>query len=269
MSGSGEELAKRKFRLVQDPNAPKSGRQFLFLIGVLGILFYVLVWRQWVLVTSPGVFCLLILVLILVAFFASAIEAAFTVVTNSEAYKRIFAEITTKQNQLAAQLEPIDQKDSLSLSKDEEKTRSRILSESKRLGIKRRALNGEMRDEFVGALSAFSVFLNTGLAAFLPFTLMTSSSSPLIHIPYPVSTFGNEGLLVSISTYEFVAPKLLIFFSSAIPVLILGKIIPKMVGFRNPYIAYKYYLFGRCIHIAFGWIAIGAKWPLSWRIAKA
>jgi ABC-type multidrug transport system fused ATPase/permease subunit len=259
---------RTSIEVVRDPRARNSGWQFLFLIAVLTPLFYVIVWKQWALVASPAVFCLLIVVLILVAFFASAIEAAFTVVTSSPAYKEIFEEITEKQNQLAANLEPIDMKESLSLSSDEEKTRSKILSKSKRLGIKRRALNGEMRDEFVGALSAFSVFLNTGLAAFLPFTVVNSFASPLINVPYPLVTVGNDGVLFSVSNYGFVAPKLLIFFASAIPVLILGKIIPKMVGFRYPRMAYKFYWFGRGIHFALGWIAIGAKWPLLLQIKK-
>jgi hypothetical protein len=256
-------------------SAPKGGRQFLFLIAVLAALFYLFVWKQWALVASPAAFFFLVFLLIFIAFCASASEAAFTLVTGSEAFAAIFAEITKRQNELASELAPIDEKDSIHLSSEEEKQRGKILAKSRRLGIKRRALNGEMRDEFVGALSAFSVFLNTALAAFLPFTLIGTSNSPLIRIPYLFATFENQKLVVTSAEYALVAPGLLIFFSSAIPVLILGKIVPKMVGFRNPkFFAYDHYWFGRCIHITLGWIAIGAKWAFSsaagsWATKKA
>jgi hypothetical protein len=126
-------------------------------------------------------------------------------------------------------------------------------------------LKSDERDVVVGSLAATSVFLNTGLAAFLPLTILSKvSSDSMITIPYPWLMAANNHVQLEILKFGITSPNLLVFFASSMPVLLLGKIVPKIVGLSYPkFFAYTCYAFGALMTNFFGWIALGVLWPVK------
>ena len=233
---------------------------FLVLVLIMMIVGYVFIWMQASLIADLLLFWALICFLITTAFWASATEAAFSLApTRGEILQAVSQEFLG----FATKLEPIDQAIATSgshmLSPQQEKTRGRLLRKIKRVTVKRRALDGTERDEYVGSLSAFSVFLNAGLTAFLPLSLVDA-----------IAKEETTNILV-LGAWDFTFPnsKILVFVASALPVLLLGKMIPKMIGFRYPmFFAYRMFWFGRAVKFVLGWIALGVRWPISSFIIK-
>lgn len=255
----------------QLPTLPRArgAVQFVFLAALVGALCYVLLIQQINQIMHPWWFSAIIVLLVFAAFMGSATEAAFSVAEKSKVYEAVDDDL----EKIAAQLDPLEEKIAehglAQLDRAEKRELSKLMRRLARVQRKKSALDGTDRDQFVGALAAFSVFMTTGLAAFLPVTLMTPDPKQFLRIPYGGLESITDGMIFRVHWYHFSGQKLLIFFAASLMVLIFGKIVPKICGLTWPkQFAYSCYGFARVIQWTLGWVTLGIKWALSGVLKK-
>lgn len=246
-----------------------------FILTVVAILFliYIFVYLQYDLIEYPFEFWFLIIILVIFSFWSSATEAAFSRVDDgTDLGDRAQREL----NEVIGKIEKYDQKGTLNLNKSEIKDRSRLTSKAKRKTKKQQVMNGLGKSEIVGSLSSLSLLLNLGLVTALNSVVLSRvMGGDLLCIPTP-ELFSNSLAICNNATlarfysglshyvgldhfFEFTSDKALVFFASSVPILIFGKIIPKMVGLKNQeFFAYRNYWFGSTSNFFLGWLSRSA-----------
>lgn len=216
---------------------------FLLLTGGTAALVYVFIFQRAELVGNWGGFLGLIVCLILLSFLLSAVEAGFSAAPkDAEITGKIIAELAARAQKVAETDKAVqDAGGDIAKSLGPRRRNEAAVRRWERFKKKEANLVGSRRIQFVGALSAANVVANTALATFLPI---------FVHrLPGGTSLFGPE--------------KMMIFVASALPLLYLGKIVPKMIGLQHPFaFAYRFYWVGGICNLAVGWIPRGLAYLL-------
>ena len=229
-------------------------RCFVALLLAVMFLSWIFIWQQRQFIERPGLFATLILLLLAFSFWSSATEAAYSVVATQP-----------EPEGLAAAIDAAARK--LSEAADENKVKEHPEAVDNRPLLKlvqrRRSLKSVYRDRYVGAFASASVFANTALVAFIPAAMATNVTSTSL-----------DSLLRDLGQPELSqyvgGPKMLTFVASTFLLLLLGKVVPKMVGFRFPhFFTYSLGPAADAIQFLFGWIPRGAKYPLTGVLRKA
>jgi hypothetical protein len=213
------------------------------------MLAYWFVYRESDLVESWLGFFGLAGVLVAVAFLFSAVEAAFSVANRDSAVSAAMVADLAKIEGEYAGLAAKATEGIGALTRRERKRRNRLEKRSTRLQLIRRTLNspGGRRIDIVGSLSALSVLINTALAAFLPLFLIDAAEIR------PVELVG----------LSLDRQKVMTFVATALPIIYLGKIVPKTVGVRYPVqFAYRFFAVGNGAFYLIGWMPRGLHWLL-------
>ncbi|APG63111.1 hypothetical protein LPB140_10315 [Sphingorhabdus lutea] len=236
--------------------------RFLLVVGLILFVSWRVIIPQLDLIEDGWTFGILAIGLLIASFLSSAMEAALSVISRDESLSK---EVTKEKSNLLSQhttmLNQIDgngkgytrRRDFYSLAK----LRWKHLS----LNMKEFSISHDGRGVAVGAFASASVFLNTALAAFLPLSLKESSSDGLVGIYYPTVSFAQSSISWNLEYLDFTGNKLFVFASVSLPLLILGKIIPKHVGMTNyKFFAYDLNIIARIILRCLGWLAAGTLW---------
>jgi hypothetical protein len=248
-------------------------KSLIFLIVILSFMFLIFVVAQIELIENPTLFWLSILVLIFASFLTSATEAAFSKVSDD---KNLAKMAEAKAAETVEKVEALDKKGTMNLTDSERGKREQLQNRAKRYIKKQEVMNGVGATEIVGSLSALSLLLNVGIVSLTAESLSSSPSKNLICFPVEYLTgrpkcqnemfselYGFLAPYTAQNFYEFTSKFAITFVASSIPILILGKILPKMIGFKYQEIfAYKMYWFGQFAFTLFGWISIAIKYSL-------
>jgi len=213
-------------------------------VCLVSAMCYYLVFEQWYLVSSTGLFVVLVLVFVSLSFYCSASETAFA---TAHTDKRIQAKLSDETEEIAVRYsnfeEIIREQGLKNLSKGQWKIYERIEKDNNRLQLKSASLDETSRAIYVGSFASISVFLNVALAAFLPIA-MVAQTVPLLpielYVPHPIITTSEIKFDLALATFDISGRKTLVFLASAFPILILGKVVPKEVGaLFNMFFAYR------------------------------
>ena len=200
--------------------------------------------QQYSSIVSDGEkFWMLLGVLIFLSFYSSATEAAFG---NSKVLSELKQDIKERQKELES-----DAKD---LITDENIFSIRKIFKLLYLALKRDRLlyknlvfsDGIETEDYIGSFAALSVFLNTGMIAFIGFTLVNSVPPDCsVQIYFSKTSIGCD-------------KKIFLFFSASIPILLLGKILPKLTGRKkSKFFVKNLYLPNRLVKFMLGFITVG------------
>lgn len=245
------------------------GRRWLLgFVAATGLIFYVFVYGQWYLVSSTWGFIGLVALFVSLSFFSSAIETAFSTAhidrRIQEALERDAGAIAERYNvfdELVRSGTSIEQFDSV-----QRKLLDKLERDEKRFKRKRASLEEGSRSVYVGTFASLSVFLNIALAASLPYALVTSPTV-LKSIGFNIVTsiqFTSGGINWISSNVDVGGQKVLVFFASAFPILVFGKVLPKEIGaLFNHFFAYRVNGVARGLVLVFGFIPKALKWPLA------
>lgn len=239
-------------------------RRFILLILFIFVPAYVFIYKQVAIIESPIAFISLVVVLIIASFVSSAVEAAFSVASDKQ---DISEKVKEDLKSSAEKFSPLDAKiakfGSAALSDAEQRQWNVYMKQNRKAQKIARSLDGTEKNVYVGSLATLSVFLNTSLAAFLPYTLSSHSYQKLVVIPYPTLKIADSDLKIVWESFDATGEKTLVFIAASVPILILGKIIPKLLGIRHYYFfSYRCNFLGRVPRNVFGWITLAVKWPL-------
>lgn len=216
---------------------------FLLLAGGTAALVYFFIIQRAELVGDWGGFLALIICLIVLSFLLSAVEAGFSAAPkDSKVTGKIVTALAARAQNVADTDKAVQEAGAdIAKSLGPRRKSEAAVRRWERFKKKEANLVGSRRIQFVGALSAANVVANTALATFLPI---------FVHrLPGGGSLFGPE--------------KMMIFVASALPLLYLGKIVPKMIGLQHPFaFAYKCYWIGTICNLAVGWIPRGLAYLL-------
>ncbi len=223
----------------------------LCLAAILVTVLFVYWQRE--LVADWPVLATLLLVLLLFSFWTSATEAAYAIVYTIGEPPRLTQDLAEEAARLTA------------VAREERFIADPGLLDNRKL-VRLVALQSSLaagsRDSYVGAFASASVFLNTALVAFLPVALV---QNPQQRTTLRSFLAGLEGYGMRSEWHGYLSgTKWLTFVATTLSLLVLGKIVPKMVGFAYPYL-FTYKLAGpaRLVHFLFGWIGRGARYPLT------
>jgi hypothetical protein len=226
------------------------------------IIVYVFAVRQSDYISDSVLFWAIVLGLVVSSFISTVMEAAFSTVTSSS---NAFALAVTNEIVQHYQ-ERSDFQASLPAvpSRAESKKLQAMHKTSRRLRAKHRLASGIDRSAIVGAFATLSVFLNSAIAIFLPLSMFASKSSLLVlPVPSQVATPACQylGYLCQVTQLDLTNQKTFLIATSTIPILILGKIIPKAIGmnFPSPWLTKLSWL-APMVVVLFGWISLGCVW---------
>ena len=207
----------------------------------------------------------IIISLVFFSFISSACEAALSATKDQKEFSDIYDQKI--DNIVRIHLLPFDEKGIRNLTAKEEKQLQKHKKKIRQLEKMKEMFDTNMVGYYIGALATLSVFLNLLVAITLPVAI--TNCIGLLHIQYPL-IMSNHDPLIQVSTltiergeYDITSVGLLVFISSTIPVLLLGKIIPKDIGVRKS----KFFLtqFRHLIWVTgnfLGWISKGTLWPV-------
>lgn len=218
----------------------------LLVVGAAtAVLGYVFVWKSRVLIGDGAGFFALVGALVFLSFLLTAVEAAFSIAGKIKTVTDKLDEIIlSSTNELAAADVAVAAAAIAKSAKVRRKQRA-AYRKFRRLKRKERHLVGRGRIRVVGALSALNVIINTVLVTFLPTFLLRTDGprDPAIALLPP--------------------DKLLILVASALPILYIGKIIPKMVGLQHAHgWGYNLYFIGNVADRLIGWVPQGLHYGL-------
>lgn len=263
---------------VSEVGIPKT-KSFIFSSAfMLACLVYVIV--AWTFVSNLFVFSAIFVFSIGLAFLSSLTEAAFSKISSYKDElnlylneKRAFdivqrAPVKKEADEFrdrllteAVRLTPAQKKEFRLAKRNNHKFARRLKKADRQRSLMRPAYTKQA----VGALSAFSLTLSTFLTAFLPYSIDTDVFNSSQSVDFMAACQAN-----SIQTFDWLScltslplenSKVFIFIVSAVPVLLLGKIIPKFLGLTFPtYFALKLFWFGRVANVLFGWLSSGAMY---------
>ena len=254
---------------------PPKARHFIGMLVFFGAcIFYI--YLAWAFVANFLAFSLIFVLSLVFAFLFSVTEAAFSRIPSyKNEIEKYFAgkevidlqcyEVRrAKANAAEAQTLRADgswrDKRDLSAAKKQVKKITKVVKKSQKA---RAIVRPEQTKKCVGALATVSVFLSSFLTAFLPFAIDGDAELSVgigflkrftVQSPdHPISSF--------INTMPWAHDKLFIFLLSAIPVLVLGKIIPKFLGLTYPrFFALRLIACAKFANLVFGWLASGVTY---------
>ena len=241
----------------------------LFVLIFLLVVVYVFIWLQWPIVSDQYLFSYILVSLVVASFFCSLMEAAFSALTDSHNRASIRALQKLKRNgqrlnKLMTSTNGMSPKNSEDLAE-----LSKILKKEKRLHTVHRVAVGIDNELFVGSFATLSVILNTSIAVFLPLALLADIDQKLlvVDVPEEIRSGSILGFSVKVSPdfsqIDFTSIKVFVLCSTTIPILLLGKIVPKIVGRRYAEaIVSRLYYPAMIIKGLLGWITLGLTWFL-------
>lgn len=248
----------------------RKGQRSLFLfILMTAFLFWLFVYQQWYLVSSGALFVTLIFAFVVLSFFSSAIETAFsTAHTDKSIQVALDRETASIGERYNVYDEMVRAGTSISnLDKTQRRELAKIEKDDRRLRRKRASLEESSRSIYVGTFATLSTFLNVALAAALPYALVNSTVpvTPIgLDFVYWVSPTPT-GLNWVWGHLDLSGQKVLVFFASSFPILVFGKVLPKEIGaLFNYYFAYKLNFVARAFVRVVGFIPAAFRWPLDW-----
>lgn len=234
------------------------------------------IYLAWAFVSNFLAFFLIFVLSLVFAFVFSVTEAAFSRIPS---YKNEIEEYFTGKEildyqhyeatraaanaaealTLAASSTRSDQRRHSSAEKRVKRVR-KVLKKSQKA---RAIVRPEQTKKCVGALATVSVILSSFLTAFLPFAIDKEAVVPK-GIGF-LKGFVPEGVDHPVNSLILNLPwahdKMFVFLLSAIPVLVLGKIIPKFLGLTYPtYFALKLIVCAKFANVMFGWLASGVTY---------
>lgn len=236
----------------------------VFILGV-SALFYIFVFGQWYMVSSTHMFVLIVITFVGLSFYSSASEAAFsTAHTDTRIQEALAGESEAIANRYNKFEEVINEFGLQNLNKEQKKRLRNIDRDNEKLRKKTDSLDQSSRAVYVGTFASLSVFLNIALAACLPLALSSAPmevKSVVISIPYPY--VSGESLRIAWIDLDLSGQKTLVFFASAFPILVFGKVIPKEVGVLfNKFFAYRLNSLAQWLVFLFGFIPKAMSGPL-------
>jgi uncharacterized membrane protein (DUF106 family) len=231
---------------------------FAFLI----IITYFFAVLQFSFVASPATFWAIICALIVSSFISTVMEAAFSTITTDE--NSFAAGISAEMDEVFEKRSHLEGALSFVPTRAQSKEMQRLHKKSRKLKSKHRLASGIDRSAIVGSFATLSVFLNTSIAIFLPLS-MQRGVGQLLTIPVPSAvehmacTIGKIGC--GVTGLDLTSEKLFLLATSTIPLLILGKIVPKAIGmnFPSPWLTRLSWL-APVVMMSFGWISVGCGW---------
>lgn len=237
----------------------------IFFIFGVAALFYIFVFGQWYMVSSTQMFVWIVITFVGFSFYSSASEAAFsTANTDTEIQKALAGESEGIANRYNAFQEIINKFGLQNLDKEQKKCLRNIDRDNEKLKKKIESLDQSSRAVYVGTFASLSVFLNIALAACLPLALSSAPvevTSVVISIPYPYVI--EESLRITWIDVDVSGQKTLVFFASAFPILVFGKVIPKEVGVLfNMFFAYRLNASAQWLVFFLGFIPKAMSGPL-------
>ncbi len=234
---------------------------------VLGLLFYTFVFLQRPLISDIFGFLFIIITLVAFSFLVSAMEAAFSKAhLNSEIQQLIDHERNRHRTEYDQIYTYINENGHALMPPNLRKQFRDLQKKTDVIEEKEKSLQSHGRSLYIGSLASLSVFLNISIAILLPRTLISTPLTNLVEIPIPIlsHTLNPFNISLSLQWIDITGSKTLIFVCSTIPVLILGKIIPKEIGaHKDIFFAYKLNRLARGIVFVFGPITKGLVWPIG------
>lgn len=218
------------------------------------------------LVTSWFWFAIVFILLLLASFVTSVMEAALTSASKQAkiqiAMRRLKKRAIVERNEL---LHAVQQDNVEVLGRSNRSNVRALERRSARLSMMAHVVSEEGRGVSVGAFASLTLFLNIALAAFLPFVLIEASEANLkgvVGLDLPLVGLASEGgIRVDTWFLDLTGTKLFVFVATAIPLLLLGKIIPKEIGSRHyRFFALRWNCFARFVVRVLGWLPAGALW---------
>lgn len=228
-------------------------------------------------VLDPTAFWIIFAGLLASSFMSSAIEASYSGKAShsdpNSPFSEEFANYKTKQAGKITEL--VEQASEAEAgSKQAIKIHNKLKRLKRKLDEVERSLSGERRSVYVGTFATVSLFLNTALVAFLPIAMVEPQtqisaltiSHPIVHMDEHCA----DGMLICGSVGEMAAQsivtqKVFLFVAVSIPLLLLGKIIPKHLGATYPWVfSLRMRGFNRVVVFLLGWIPAGAITLNDW-----
>jgi hypothetical protein len=210
-------------------------------------------------------FLILLISLLTASYFSSAMEAAFSVGYKDE----IIVDALITEDAILSERYEKQVRDRLPRSGEEPFTYAHVRAVKRhhrtirKFTEKELSLSENGRSVYVGSLAALSVFLNTALVAFLPAAINSTGITDRIGLPYPTATLNGAALEFGSGFLDLTGEKLFIFVAVSLPVLIVGKIVPKHFGMNNPFFyAYRLNWAARLVRRMLGWLSVGSMWLL-------
>ncbi|MEM9795074.1 MAG: hypothetical protein AAF919_01200 [Pseudomonadota bacterium] len=260
-----------------DDHLPAKPRHVVFLFTVLLALFALLVAPQLGFIRDWPLFVCVFLSLIVLSFLASSVEAAIPFAVDDENINRLLRKSMIKYDRewrrVEAEWEDMKanpKKTPLHLKKSKGKRR-KLEDKLERHYWKQSVLSGNASKEvYMGSLATFSVFANAALAAFLP-AAMTSErvDNWLTSFPLPdfmkigASFFGDAPRgqpFLPMTAIDFSNDKVFVFLVVSIPVLLVGKLAPKIAGQRFPvFFGFRMFWFAEFCRRFFSWPVQGVR----------
>lgn len=238
----------------------------IFFVLSVAALFYIFVFNQWYMVSSTPTFVSVVIIFVGLSFYSSASEAAFsTAHTDTKIQKALAGDSEVIANKYNDFQNTINEVGLGNLDEKQKNLLKRIDRENIKLRKKIESLDESSRAIYVGTFASLSVFLNIALAACLPLALvstMTEAKGIIVGIPYPY--IFEESLRISWFSLDLSGQKTLVFFASAFPILVFGKVIPKEVGVLfNMLFAYRLNSLAQWLVFFFGFIPKAMSGPLA------
>ena len=240
-----------------------------FILTVILILFLIfqVILPQSCLISNIYSFWTIFVILLIASFFSSAMEAALSVASKHpdilQEVKSLLLDELEKRN---SKLEEIKTDKSSILSGSHNKSLNKLKDTSKKFELMEYSISEEGRGVTVGSFAALSVFLNVAITAFLPFALHGCSPIERVGIFYPkISSFDTSKPIYLIFGYlDLSGEKIFTFAIVAIPLLLLGKILPKEIGaVHYKFFSLKCNWFARQTIRVLGWLPSGTLWLIS------
>lgn len=226
---------------------PPLPQHLLMAAIIFAVIAALVIWPQWGFVANWYAFVAIVLVLLGLSFLSSAIEAAIPLAKDDpETRDRIAKE----KREIAQEEERLSQekKDAKSrgLTRDLKAIVRKTRKQDNRLLYSQEkwlVLSGNgIRELYIGSLAAFSVFSNAALVAFLPLALVDIAEPGFIEIRVPtLSSAANAleaqgGSKIESWSMDLSSRPVFVFLVVSFPILIFGKILPKTLAQRRPYI---------------------------------
>lgn len=114
----------------------------------------------------------------------------------------------------------------------------------------------------VGTFATVSVLLNTALAVFMPLALQDATNADVVTLYIPNLSWDGQSLTPNFREIDLSGKFFFNFVIVSLPLLALGKIVPKQVGMKNyKFFAVRLNFIGRFFLLTIGWVSAGMLRP--------
>lgn len=253
MNSGSQHIQRPRTKIVRKNIGKPGWISFSFMLLTLGCAVYY-VWVLRAFISNYFHFFGLLLTLIILSFLTAATEAAFSRASRDESISQYFDryEVDAIVRQSHANKLFMQKVADGKFSIFQRIRRFRIERKIQKNKVIKRSLDEENATRYVGALASLGVFLNSGIASFLPVTMLK-----------------NPDVLYSLNIFDYASFSLekqivFVFVSSSLPLLIFGKIVPKALGLSYPqFFGINFNFIARIANVSFGWMAKGVVAPLE------